>query len=305
MPLSACLLAFSGVVGLWGIGFFSFDLNRSIFRKTYEAEARQEGEAEKDQQFLRLAMAHPQDFLALRENKNFKQPLPNQILAPKPGDKDPELLYSTFLTLLSDEKPASAEDVLAALDKSVPPQTAEERARRKAYLDGGGSLADVSELLPSAQRIVKRANYINGRLGFWAGLTSIMLNFGAVLGIYAFTVITHYTGRKPAFAVSFVLAMISTAMVFWYLTQFSQIFWMIPLMGFCQLSLFGGYAIYFPELFPTHLRSTGTSFCYNVGRFVAASGPFALGLLTKVVFSEAMDTWKACATRAWPCAPCS
>ncbi|HEV3006894.1 MAG TPA: MFS transporter, partial [Pirellulales bacterium] len=48
--------------------------------------------------------------------------------------------------------------------------------------------------------------------------------------------------------------------------------------------LFGGYAIYFPELFPTHLRSTGTSFCYNVGRLVAACGPSALGLLTSVVF---------------------
>ena len=36
-------------------------------------------------------------------------------------------------------------------------------------------------------------------------------------------------------------------------------------MGFCQLALFGGYAIYFPELFPTRLRSTGISFCYNVG----------------------------------------
>ncbi len=46
-------------------------------------------------------------------------------------------------------------------------------------------------------------------------------------------------------------------------------------MGFCQLALFGGYAIYFPELFPTRLRSTGTSFCYNVGRFVAALGPLA------------------------------
>ena len=46
---------------------------------------------------------------------------------------------------------------------------------------------------------------------------------------------------------------------------------MIPLMGFCQLALFGGYAIYLPELFPTRLRSTGTSFCYNVGRFVAAA----------------------------------
>jgi hypothetical protein len=62
---------------------------------------------------------------------------------------------------------------------------------------------------------------------------------------------------------------------------------MIPLVGFCQLALFGGYAIYFPELFPTRLRSTGTSFCYNVGRLVAAVGPAALGLLTRRVFTEA------------------
>jgi hypothetical protein len=37
-------------------------------------------------------------------------------------------------------------------------------------------------------------------------------------------------------------------------------------------------------LFPTRLRSTGISFCYNVGRFAAASGPAVLGLLTSEVF---------------------
>jgi len=57
-------------------------------------------------------------------------------------------------------------------------------------------------------------------------------------------------------------------------------------MGFCQLALFGGYAIYLPELFPTRLRSTGTSFCYNVGRFFAAAGPFTLGMLTRNVFAN-------------------
>src|SRR5262249_23777304 len=114
----------------------------------------------------------------------------------------------------------------------------------------------------------------------WAGWTSVMLNLGAALGIYAFSQVSHYTGRRPAFAVSFVLALLSTAFVFWSFNGILDIFWMIPIMGFCQLSLFGGYAIYFPELFPTRLRSTGTSFCYNVGRFVAAIGPTALGLLT-------------------------
>ena len=87
----------------------------------------------------------------------------------------------------------------------------------------------------------------------------------------------QYTGRKPAFAISFVLAMVSTAVHVLVPGTFSEIFWMIPIMGFCQLALFGGYAIYFPELFPTRLRSTGTSFCYNVGRLVAAAGPLAAG----------------------------
>ena len=35
----------------------------------------------------------------------------------------------------------------------------------------------------------------------------------------------------------------------------ADIFWMTPLMGFCLLALFGGYAIYLPELFPTRFRS--------------------------------------------------
>ncbi len=112
-------------------------------------------------------------------------------------------------------------------------------------------------------------NQIAGNLAFWIGLTSVMQNIGGFFGVYAFSYVTSITGRKPAFAVSFVMAMLSTMLVYWYLDEFSEIFWMIPLMGFCQLALFGGYAIYFPELFPTRLRSTGTSFCYNVGRFVA------------------------------------
>ena len=61
---------------------------------------------------------------------------------------------------------------------------------------------------------------------------------------------------------------------------------MIPLMGFCQLTLFGGYAIYFPELFPTRLRSTGTSSATtSAGRMlVAAGGSSVKGLLTNTVF---------------------
>lgn len=130
-------------------------------------------------------------------------------------------------------------------------------------------------------------NQLEGVKKFYAGVTSLMTNVGAFCGMFAFSWITGYTGRRPAFLISLILAMISTALVFMKFQTIGDIFWMIPIMGFCQLSLFGGYAIYFPELFPTRLRSTGTSFCYNVGRFVAAVGPTALGLLTSEVFTAA------------------
>jgi MFS family permease len=170
------LLAFSGVVGLWGIGFFSFDLVSSIFRKRYI----------------------------------------EQGLAPR----DVEFWVS-----------------------------------------------------------------------LWVAVTSLLQNFGAFLGVYAFSYVTAHVGRKPAFFVTFLLAMGSTAFTFWFLDDVTDIFWMIPIMGFCQIALFGGYAIYFPELFPTRLRSTGTSFCYNVGRLVAASGPLALGLLTSTIFAGFDHPW--------------
>jgi MFS family permease len=128
---------------------------------------------------------------------------------------------------------------------------------------------------------------ITKQLSLWVGIASVVQNIGGFFGVYAFSYVTHWLGRKPAFLISFVAAMLSTMAVYWYLDQFSEIFWMLPLMGFCQLSLFGGYAIYFPELFPTRLRSTGTSFCYNVGRYVSAAGIFFLGLLTSQVFTEA------------------
>jgi MFS family permease len=126
---------------------------------------------------------------------------------------------------------------------------------------------------------------IAGKKTMWTGITSLVQNSGAFLGVYAFTYFTQRTSRRLAFAIAFVMAMLATAFLFWKLNSFSDVFWMPPLMGFFQLALYAGYAIYFPELFPTRLRSTGTSFCYNVGRGVAAVGPVGLGLLTSRVYA--------------------
>ncbi len=128
---------------------------------------------------------------------------------------------------------------------------------------------------------------IDYKLTLYVGWTSVLQNLGGFLGIQAYLWLTQRTTRRFAFLISFVAALVSTAFTYYFLGKFAGIYdvlWMIPIMGACQLSVFGGYAIYFPELFPTRLRSTGISFCYNVGRLVAAVGPFTLGMLTGTVF---------------------
>jgi MFS family permease len=123
------------------------------------------------------------------------------------------------------------------------------------------------------------ANQIPGRRLMWTGFNMILQNIGSFFGMMVFTKCAQRYGRRPIFAIGFVAAFISTAATFKFLSESWHIFVFIPIMGFCQLALFAGFAIYLPELFPTRLRSTGTSFCYNVGRFIAASGPFTLGIL--------------------------
>jgi MFS family permease len=127
---------------------------------------------------------------------------------------------------------------------------------------------------------------IPGQVKKWSGYTSLMLNVGAFFGMVLSGLVAQRLGRRKAFAIAFTLGMISTASVFWFFDSRDDVFWLIPLMGVCLLSIFGCLAIYFPELFPTRLRSTGTSFCYNVGRFVAAIGPAIFGVLTSSVFHK-------------------
>lgn len=136
---------------------------------------------------------------------------------------------------------------------------------------------------PVIERSLREQNLpveqIAGERGKWIGINSIFQNIGAFAGMLLMTKLAQGIGRKPAFAIAFIAALISTVAFFQVFNSTSHVYWLTPLMGACQLALFAGFAIYLPELFPTRLRSTGTSFCYNVGRFLAASGPFTLGKL--------------------------
>lgn len=135
---------------------------------------------------------------------------------------------------------------------------------------------------PVIERSLRNQNLspekIAGAKGIWIGINSIVFNLGAFVGMLLMTKLAQSIGRRPAFVIAFLAAMGATIGYFQMFNGKGDI-WMSAVMGGCQLALFAGFAIYLPELFPIRLRSTGTSFCYNVGRFVAASGPFTLGKL--------------------------
>ncbi len=127
-----------------------------------------------------------------------------------------------------------------------------------------------NEGIPQDQ-IAEQANML-------VSFNNIIQNLGAFVGMMGFTALTQVIGRKKAFMIAFVAALVATNAYFQIFNGVRHL-WLSGLMGCFQMALFAGFAIYLPELFPLRLRSTGTSFCYNVGRYFAAAGPITLGLL--------------------------
>jgi MFS family permease len=127
--------------------------------------------------------------------------------------------------------------------------------------------------------VLSAQDYARDDINRVRGIGTALQDVGAAFGIYTFSLIAARVGRRAAFACGFAAALAATLFVFGTLSTEADVYWMLPLLGFCNLAVFGGYAIYFPELYPTRLRSTGTGFCYNVARYLAAVGPFTLGAL--------------------------
>jgi len=53
----------------------------------------------------------------------------------------------------------------------------------------------------------------------------------------------------------------------------------LPIFGFFVFGVFSGYAVYLPELFPTHIRSTAVGFCTGSARIITSFGPLVAGLM--------------------------
>lgn len=107
----------------------------------------------------------------------------------------------------------------------------------------------------------------------------IVETIGGGLGLLAFGPLCVRLGRRRTFALWHVGAFMVVPITCYLPSTYGQLLALLPAFGFLTLGIHAGYAIYFPELFPTHLRATGAGFCFNAGRIVAASALLLSGWL--------------------------
>ncbi|HEX2931084.1 MAG TPA: MFS transporter, partial [Candidatus Binatia bacterium] len=110
-------------------------------------------------------------------------------------------------------------------------------------------------------------------------LITTVLNFGGMIGCVVIPLVADRWGRKRALVTYFVGALVFVPTTVFLAETFVQALVVSPLMGFFAAGVFAGFAIYFPELFPTALRATAQGFCYNFARIISAVAPIAVGAI--------------------------
>jgi MFS family permease len=99
-------------------------------------------------------------------------------------------------------------------------------------------------------------------------LGMFLVTTGGGIGLLSFAPISQRIGRRPAFILFHVGGFLLTAVVFLLAGSMTALLLVLPVFGYFTLGMHAGYAVYFPELYPTRLRSTGSGFCFNMARVV-------------------------------------
>lgn len=110
----------------------------------------------------------------------------------------------------------------------------------------------------------------------------IVQGLGAGVGLLAFGPVCSWIGRKRAFIYFQAAAFLIVPVTCYGPQSYLTMLWMLPVFGCLTVGIQAGFAVYFPELFPNHLRSTGTAFCFNGGRIVAAGVMLLSGWLKSI-----------------------
>ncbi len=113
----------------------------------------------------------------------------------------------------------------------------------------------------------------------WEMLGMFLVTTGGGVGLVCFGPISQRIGRRAAFFWFQAGAVTISLVVFQLLNSVETLIVALPVFGFLTLGIHAGFAVYFPELYPTRLRATGAGFCFNGGRLIAAPALPLIGLV--------------------------
>jgi len=264
----------SGMVGLWGIAFFSPELITTAFKN----RPVQPDEIVKPAE-LCMALNSPTNPAVVRIKEKLSPEVVKDLVNVKSGQPVPasvqEALRTDLNRIIQQDK---VYDLEAFKDLNLKKATSN-------LVQVVAKKNDRTDLVLLNRQLVEQAlpgtiKELQKTIGQYKGWGMLLQDVGALIGMFTFTFVAAYFNRRIAFFSSFALCLFSVAFVFYSLNSERDIYWMFPLLGFATLTPFAGYSIYFPEIFPTRLRGTGVGFCYNTVRYLAAPFPLLLGWLS-------------------------
>lgn len=113
----------------------------------------------------------------------------------------------------------------------------------------------------------------------WKTQATTFFNIGGLIGTLLTIPIAKKLGRRPMFGIYFAGSALALMTTFGLDLAPQTRLYLYFFVGLTVFGIFGSFTFYLPELFPTRLRATGSGFCYNIGRVIAAGGPFMVGTI--------------------------
>ncbi len=110
-------------------------------------------------------------------------------------------------------------------------------------------------------------------------VATMVIHIGTLLGVFVFPWLAQRIGRKLSFGVFFVMSPLTVLLALYGGAEYSRLLLLLPVSTFFSIGVSAGFVLYFPELFPTHLRATGSGLAYNVGRVISAPIPWLTGII--------------------------
>jgi len=133
-----------------------------------------------------------------------------------------------------------------------------------------GDVARATGLAPEAAQRLAEA---------WKSNASNAFNLGGLIGALAAIPLAKRWGRRPTFIAYFLWSAVAILLTFGLPLPPQVRLAMLFVVGLGVYGVFSALVFYLPELFPTRVRGLASGFCYNIGRVIAAFGPFAVGAI--------------------------